>query len=80
MCGEVVDQAEIHRKAVSDGTKECIAVVAQLHDNFAVLPDRETAWGDLIKLTQHKNKRLRRFALDSIAIVFHHTSDKKSTE
>jgi hypothetical protein len=40
----MVDQAEIHRKAVSDEVEERKEAVRQLKRNFADLPDKKKAW------------------------------------
>jgi hypothetical protein len=47
----LVDQAEIHQKSLSDNVEDRIEAVDQLRNNFAILPDKEAAWKDLIRLT-----------------------------
>lgn len=68
----VVDQAEIHRIMQSGNPEERKKAIEEIRRTIEILPDedKKQAWEDLIYLTQHKNKRLRRFALESIAIVF----------
>ena len=47
----MVDQAEIHRKSLSDKVEDRREAVDRLRANFAILPDKEAAWQDLIRLT-----------------------------
>jgi hypothetical protein len=74
----VADQAENHKIMQSGNPDERKKAIEEIRRTIAILPDenKKQAWEDLIHLTQHKNRRLRRFALESIAIVFHYTTDK----
>ncbi|PHP45277.1 phosphorylase, partial [Methanosarcinales archaeon ex4572_44] len=40
------------------------------------MPDRDTAWKDLHKLTQDKNSRVRRRAADALGHAFQHIPDR----
>ena len=52
----MVDQAEIHRKAVSSEIGKRGEAAGRLRSDFAYLPDREAAWKDLHQLTQDKDR------------------------
>lgn len=52
----MVDQAEIHRKAVSSEIGKRGEAAMRLRSDFADLPDREAAWKDLHQLTQDKDE------------------------
>ncbi len=73
----MVDQAEIHRKAVSDDVEERGEAVRLLRDNFADLPDKEEAWRDLIQLTGDKDWELQEHVADTFGSAFPHVPDKE---
>ena len=73
----MVDQAEIHRKAVSDDVEERREAVRLLRDNFADLPDKEEAWRDLIQLTGDKDWELQEHVADTFGSAFPHVPDKE---
>ena len=72
----MVDQAEIHRKAISSEIKERIEAVGQLLNNFAVLPNKEQAWNDLIRLTQDEDSYVQWNASEALGPAFPHIPDK----
>ena len=74
----MVDQAEIHRKAVSGDAGERQWAADQLRSDFAVLPDKEAAWKDLIKLTRDEESDVRWRAAIALSSVFQHVPDKKA--
>ena len=74
----MVDQAEIHRKSLSDKVEDRIEAVNQLRNNFAILPDKEAAWRDLIRLTGDENREVRSGAADAFGAVFSAVPDKES--
>lgn len=75
----MVDQAEIHRKAVSGDVEERRWAAGQLSDNFADLPDKELAWKDIIRLTQ--DDWLVRFGVEgALDHAFQHVPQKAGME
>lgn len=52
----MVDQAEIHRKCISDNVEDRREAVDRLRTNFTDLPEKEAAWKDLIRLAGDKNR------------------------
>ncbi|MEA1864927.1 MAG: hypothetical protein U9N46_06995 [Euryarchaeota archaeon] len=76
-CRKMVDQAEIHRKAVSGETEERREAVKQLLSDFADIPDKEEAWNDLHRLTQAESWGVRRDAAYALGSVFPHIPDKE---
>jgi HEAT repeat protein len=73
----MVDQAEIHRKAVSSKIEERKDAAYQFKYNFAVLPDKEQVWEDLVRLTHDENGDVRWHAIYAIDVAFQHVSDKE---
>ncbi|MEA3281409.1 MAG: HEAT repeat domain-containing protein [Euryarchaeota archaeon] len=73
----MVDQAEIHRKVVSGEVKERKDAAHQFKYNFAVLPDKEQVWEDLVRLAHDENGDVRWHAIYTIDVVFQHVSDKE---
>jgi len=55
----MLDQTEIHRKAVSDEVKERREAVEQLEYDFVDLHDKEQAWEDLYRLTRDEDSSVR---------------------
>ena len=74
----MVDQAGIHSKAVSGDVDERRRAAYQLGSFFADLPDRDTAWKDLHKLTQDKDRYVRWRAAYAIGSNFQHIPDRKA--
>ena len=72
----MVDQAEIHRKVVSDEVEEHREAVEQLRDNFADLPDTRQAWKDLHRLTGDEDDFVRWGAADTLGRAFQHIPNK----
>ena len=62
----MVDQAEIHRKALSDYVEKRQDAAWLLRDNFADLPDKDAAWEDLHRLTGDEDSYVRAFANHSL--------------
>ena len=77
---KMVDQAEIHRKVVSDDIEEHIEAVSLLRNNFADLPNKEEAWGDLHQLTGSEDDSVRRGAVEVLGSVFQHIPDKEQAQ
>ena len=73
----MVEQAEIHRKAVSDEVEERIEAAWLLRYNFADLPGKDKAWDDLHRLIQDKVNGVRLHAADALGHAFPHVPDKK---
>ena len=73
----MVDQAEIHRKAISSEIKERREAVGQLRNSFAVLLDKEQAWEDLHRLTQDEDWNVRWGAAGALGTAFPHVPEKK---
>ncbi len=73
----MVDQAEIHRKAASGEVEERKDAAHQFTYNFAVLPDKEQVWEDLVRLTHDENGDVRWHAIYAIDVAFQHVSDKE---
>ncbi len=76
----MLDQAEIHRKAVSDEVEEHREAVEQLRSNFADLPDKEGAWEDLHQLTGDEDDNVRWGAVEVLGSVFQHIPDKEQAQ
>ncbi len=72
----MVDQAEIHRKSTSDKVEDRIEAVNQLRTNLVILPDKDAAWRDLIRLTSDDSSSVRRMAADALGATFLHVPDK----
>jgi HEAT repeat protein len=70
----LIDQAEIHRKSKSIRVKKRKEAIEQLDHNFAVLPDKEAAWQDLIRLTRDKDRDVRCGAAGLLDAAFPHLS------
>jgi HEAT repeat protein/predicted amidohydrolase len=73
----MVDQAEIHRKAMSGEGTEREEAAIQLGSNFAFHLDKNQAWKDLHLLSQDKNEDVRFMAADAIGTAFLHIPDKE---
>ena len=73
----MVDQAEIHRKAMSSEVKERREAAELFRDNFADLPDKTHAWRDLHRLTQDKKSGVRLRAANALGSIFPQVTDKK---
>ena len=71
----MVDQAEIHRKSISDKVEDRKEAVGQFRINFAILPDKESAWQDLIRLIGDEDRFVRRGAARALGAVFSHVPD-----
>ena len=72
----MVGQAEIHSKAMSNEVEERKEAAEQLCNNFAVLPDKEQAWNDLIQLTRDKDGDMQWGAAKALGFAFQHIPDK----
>ena len=55
----MVDQAEIHRKSISDKVGDRIEAVDQLRNNFAILANKEAALQDIHRLMADTNRFVR---------------------
>ena len=73
----MVDQAEIHRKAVSNDVEERKDAAHQFKYNFAVLHDKEQVWKDLVRLTHDENGDVRWQAIYAIDVAFQQVSSKE---
>ena len=73
----MVDQAEIHRKAVSNDVEERKDAAHQFKYNFAVLHDKEQVWKDLVRLTHDENGDVRWQAIYAIDVAFQQASSKE---
>ena len=47
---KVITQAEIHRKAISNHIRDQMDAVSYIQNKISILPDKEQAWEDLIRL------------------------------
>ena len=74
---KMVDQAEIHRKAVSDEVEELREATGLLRGNFADLPDKEQAWDDLHRLAGDEDSGVRLGAAGALGTAFPHVPDKE---
>jgi len=73
----LVDQAElIHIKTSSDKVEERIEAVGQISYTFAILPDKDAAFNDLIRLTDDEDWIVRFRAVEALGAVFPHVPDK----
>ena len=75
-CRDLVDQAEIHRKALRGNREEREYAVHQLRDNFAAVPDKDAAWKDLHRLTGDEDSYVRRGAAEALGAAFSAVPDK----
>ncbi len=73
----LVNQAEIHRKIISNEVVERITAVYQLNINFADLPDNRQAWADLLQLTKDDDIYVRKDAAEVLGSAFPHVPDKE---
>ena len=73
----MVDQAEIHRKAIGCEYEECREALNQLLINFAILPDKEQAWEDLHRLTLDEDSDVRRGVTCECLFIFPQVLDKE---
>jgi len=55
----MIDQAGIHRKALSSNLEDRRDAASQLRESFATIPDKEAAWKDLVRLTGDDNSYVR---------------------
>lgn len=74
----MADQAEIHRKTSSEKVEERIEAVGQISYTFAILPDKDAAFNDLIRLTDDEDWIVRFRAVESLGAVFPHVPDKNA--
>ena len=74
----MVDQAEIHQKSLSDNVEDRIEAVDQLRNNFAILPDKEAAWKDLIRLICNTDISVRIWAPNALGTAFSAVPDKEA--
>jgi HEAT repeat protein len=68
----VADQAEIHIFVQSKDAEERERAAEELKNNFAILKDKESAWDDLIRLTQDKNYYVRKGAARALGTCYSH--------
>jgi len=74
----LVDQAEIHRKSLSEKVEDRIEAVDQLNTNFTTLPDKDTAWRDLHRLIEDKESCVRWMVARALGDVFRQVPDRAS--
>ena len=67
-----IDQAEIHRKTLSNDVAERIEAAQQLGINFADLEDQTQAWDDLIRLNGDRDRDVRWEAAEALGAAFPH--------
>ena len=72
----MVDQAEIHRKSLSDNIEDRREAAIQLRTSFANLPDKECAWQDLHRLTDDEDGYVRSWAAYALGAPFSAVPDK----
>jgi len=75
-CWNLVNLAEIHQKSISDKVGDRREAVDQLRTNFAVLPDKDAAWQDLVRLNSDKNHEVRLRAAEALGASFSTVPDK----
>ena len=73
----MLDQAEIHRLTQGNIYERRIAAES-LGSSFSHVPDKETAWQDLHRLTQDEDSDVRRIAAKSLGSSFSHVPDKET--
>jgi HEAT repeat protein len=73
----LIDQKEIHNQCSSDNPTERIKGLKHLEYDFFLLPDKQQAWNDLIKLTFDKNNFVRAKAADAIVFSYSYVPDKQ---
>jgi HEAT repeat protein len=73
---QLIDQNEIHNQLLSNNSKDRLQALKQLRYNFLLLPDKQQAWNDLIKLTSDQNINVRYGAASTLNLAFSHVPDK----
>lgn len=71
-----VDQDEIHRLALSENVRDREEAIKLLSDNFESLPDKPSAWFDLIRITGDKDSDVRWNASYALISAVSHVPDK----
>ena len=74
----MVDQAEIHRKCISDNVEDRREAADRLRANFTSLPDKEAAWKDLHRLTGDEDNDVRSQAARALGAAFAAVPDKEA--
>lgn len=75
-----VDQSEIHRLSLSEDIEDRFEAVKQLEASFKSLPDKVSAWADLVRLAKladdEEELMLARGAVHALFISFEHVPNK----
>jgi hypothetical protein len=58
---QLIDQEKIQDKCLSEDPKERIKAFKKFKSDFLLLPDKQKAWNDLIKLTKYYDYFGRKF-------------------
>lgn len=72
----MINQVEIHRKTMSDNYDDRIEAMRQLYYNFTVLPNKDQAWKDFVRLTEDHIIDVGLIAVELMGFVFPHVPDK----
>jgi HEAT repeat protein len=64
----LIDQEELHKQCFSYSSKKRTKALKELKDHFSLLPDKEKAWNDLIKLTS-ENHFVRYLVISALDFV-----------
>lgn len=73
----MIDQEKIHKKSLSEDSKERIEALEELESNFLVLPDKEKAWDDLCRLMEDEDRCVKWKAVETLGSLFSNVPDKK---
>ncbi|WP_440947540.1 hypothetical protein ACSAZL_04525 [Methanosarcina sp. T3] len=73
----MIDQDKIHQQCLSDEPKECIEGLKQLEDNYSLLPDKQKAWDDLIRLTVNKEWEVRSETTHALGFAYSEVPEKQ---
>lgn len=73
----MIDQEEIHNKCLCDDPKERIRAVEQLISNFSLLPHKQQAWDDLVRLTEDDDEDVCEMTVNVLSSAFPYVPNKQ---
>lgn len=72
----IIDQGELLKKCLCNNPEESRNAVCEVGLYFDLLPDKQGAWDELVKLTSSEDRDVRRSILKTLEIVIQDVPDK----
>ncbi|GEM_PF-1500820 len=75
----LIDQDEIHKLSISDDVRNRLKSINHFSDNFESLPDKLSAWSDLVKLIGDEDFLVRKSVIHVLVCSFSSLSSKNKS-